>query len=108
VTGGIAFGFSTYLNGAFIGSYLGAPGVGTGELELSFDNATIYSDRDNVLLVMQDNHGHDEVAAATLLGSQTGFEYWKVTGTAGGDDAAPLDPVRRPLNENGLTAERLG
>jgi len=68
VTGGIAFGFSAYLNGDFIGSYLGAPGIGTGALELSFSNATVHTEdgADNVLLVIQDNHGHDEVAQAIL------------------------------------------
>jgi len=37
-----------------------------------------------------------------------GFSHWKVMGTAGGDNAILLDPIRGPLNEGGLTAERLG
>jgi hypothetical protein len=115
VEGGMAFGWSAWLNGIFIGSYLGNSSVGTGNMTLSFANATLHANGTNVLLVAQDNTGHDLRDAATdprgilkasLEGDAT-FSKWKIAGTAGGDDVQ-LDPVRGPLNEGGLTAERLG
>ena len=38
--------------------------------------------------------------------TNTGFEQWKIQGNAGGDKN--IDPVRGPMNEGGLYAERLG
>lgn len=69
----------------------------------------------NVLFVIQDNHGHDETEGATnprgilqasLLGGSN-FTSWKLAGTAGGD-TVQLDPIRGALAEGGLHAERLG
>jgi len=83
-------------------------------MTLSFSNITVNAGR-NVLLVIQDNNGHDQttgtlnprgIVNATLLGASN-FTSWKVAGTAGGD-SHPLDPIRGPLAEGGLTAERLG
>ena len=66
-----------------------------------------------------DNSGHDlrEVALAprgvtnaTLLGPADGgysFTEWKIAGNAGGGQGY-FDPVRGPLNEGSLYAERLG
>ena len=116
VQGGTAFGWSAYLNGDFIGSFLGSTDLEAGNLTLSFSNATMNSTGENVLLVIQDNSGHDEttgalnprgITNATLLGTTSNFTAWKVAGTAGGD-ANPIDPMRGHLNEGGLTAERLG
>jgi beta-galactosidase len=77
--------------------------------------------RENVLLVVQDDTGHDQLSAAvnprgilnaTLLGEGivgTGFAEWKVAGTAGVDKPdGSLDPLRTRYNEGGLAAERLG
>ncbi|TGO38258.1 hypothetical protein BHYA_0078g00100 [Botrytis hyacinthi] len=117
VTGGRAFGYSAWLNGEFIGSYLGAAYPDTGELTLSFSNVTVNSNSTNILLVLQDNTGHDEssdalnprgINNATLISSSAkNFTSWKVTGTAGKPDTA-IDPVRGILSEGGLYAERLG
>ena len=117
--GGTAFGFSAFLNGNLIGSFLGNASMESGHLTLPFANAPVNPDAENVLLVIQDNSGHDEttgalnprgITNATLLGAPNTnltFTSWKVAGTAGGD-ASPLDPVRGALAEGGLTAERLG
>jgi hypothetical protein len=68
----------------------------------------------NVLLIAQDNTGHDlradavkprGILGATLDGNT--FTQWKIAGEAGGEDIQ-LDPIRGPLAEGGLTAERLG
>lgn len=114
VQGGQAFGWSAWLNGNFIGSYLGNSSVGSGNMTLSFQNATLNTNGTNVLLVAQDNTGHDlradavkprGILGATLDGNN--FTQWKIAGEAGGEDVQ-LDPVRGTLAEGGLTAERLG
>ncbi|PGH12864.1 hypothetical protein AJ80_06573 [Polytolypa hystricis UAMH7299] len=119
--GGYAFGWSAWLNGEFIGSYLGGAYDSTGNLTLSFANATLHSDgkKANVLFVIQDDNGHELRAEATeprgilsayLIsegGGKTEFSSWRTTGTAGGEDTI-LDPIRGAYNEGGLFGERLG
>ncbi|KAL4733988.1 glycoside hydrolase superfamily [Aspergillus similis] len=116
VQGGIAHGWTAWLNGKFVGSFKGILNSSVGTKEITFPNGTV-SNRENVLLVMQDITGHDQgsgslnirgIVNATLLNSQSGFSSWKVAGTAGGAGGATLDPVRTHYNEGGLTAERLG
>jgi hypothetical protein len=120
IQGGTAFGWSAWLNGVFVGSWLGnnTQFSEQGNVTLSFANATLNSNGTaNVLLIVQDNSGHDETSGAlnprgtlnaTLIGaSGASFTQWKVAGTAGGDDN-PLDSMRGHLNEGGLVAERLG
>jgi hypothetical protein len=115
VQGGLAFGWSAWLNGEFLGSYLGNTTLSTGNLTLSFANGTIHNNGTNVLLVAQDNTGHDLRAGAVLprgilsasLEGSAKFHSWRIAGTAGGDKTQ-LDPIRGSLNEGGLAAERLG
>lgn len=116
ITGGSAFGYSAWLNGGFIGSYLGASTATSGQATFSFDNATVTAE--NTLVVIMDNSGHDETTGATnprgiwnatLLGPDSdaySFSEWKITGTAGLE--SNIDPVRGPYNEGGLYAERVG
>lgn len=132
LNGGGAFGFSMYLNGGFLGSWRGESNTGNwhgqstsgvANLTVSFKNATLVARGENVLLVVQDHSGKDlrgdavvprGIYNATLLtssgGSAGNFSSWKVAGTAGhkrgGGDL--VDPIRGPLNEGGLHAERLG
>jgi beta-galactosidase GanA len=107
-------GWSAYLNGIYIGSWLGSTAVTQGALTLSFANATLSSTSENVLLVIQDHMGKDETSGAinprgifnaTLIGGGN-FTSWQVAGNAGGEDN--IDPVRGPYDEGGLHAERLG
>ncbi|CAN9151065.1 unnamed protein product [Alternaria alternata] len=114
VQGGLAFGWSAWLNGELVGSWLGNTTLGIGNMTLSFANATIHENGTNVLLVAQDNTGHDLRGGATdprgILGATlegANFTSWKIAGEAGGETEL-LDPVRGPLAEGGLTAERLG
>lgn len=118
ITGGLAFGYSVWLNSEYIGSYLGLSYQGEGAVEFSFDNATLSSDgAANVLVIVMDNSGHDlrdgalaprGITNATLLGPSDAYQFtsWKIAGTAGRE--ANIDPVRGPLNEGGLHAERIG
>lgn len=118
VIGGAGSGFSAYLNGVLLGSYLGEHGVKDGNMTLTFHNATIKSGAENVLLVIQDTMGKDQregaldprgILNATLVsstGEALNFTCWKVAGNAGGNHL--IDPVRGTWNEGGLYAERLG
>ncbi|KAF8598092.1 glycoside hydrolase family 35 protein [Ceratobasidium sp. AG-I] len=114
VQGGTASGWSAWLNGGYIGSFPGDPVSVSGALNLTFANATV-SSGENVLLVLQDHSGHDELDAAlnprgilkaALTGSNSTFSSWRVAGNAGGEKN--IDPVRGPIAEGGLHAERLG
>lgn len=108
-------GWSAWLNGQFIGSYLGSATLEQGNLTLSFANATLNTSKPNILLVLHDDTGHDEtngalnprgILDAKLIGSSTGFTHWRLAGTAGGE--SNLDPVRGVFNEDGLYGERVG
>lgn len=116
IIGGTSSGYSAFLNGFYLGSFLGNTTITNGTLNLSFANATLSSS--NVLFVIQDHMGHDETSGATnprgiynatLLGpssSNLKFSSWKIQGNAGRE--ANIDPIRGPYNEGGLHAERLG
>ncbi|KAF1945159.1 putative beta-galactosidase B [Clathrospora elynae] len=114
VQGGLAFGWTAWLNGDLVGSWLGNTTLGVGNITLSFANATVHENSTNVLLVAQDNTGHDLRAGATdprgILGATlkgVNFTSWKICGEAGGEHTQ-LDLTRGPLAEGGLTAERRG
>ncbi|TKW48480.1 putative beta-galactosidase B [Colletotrichum tanaceti] len=120
VTGGLAFGYSVWLNSRYLGSYLGLSYLGANARDFSFANATLadVGAGENVLVVVMDNSGHDlreaalaprGISNATLLGPAAQayrFSEWKIAGTAGRNDL--VDPVRGPINEGGLSAERIG
>ncbi|KAJ5642440.1 hypothetical protein N7490_006440 [Penicillium lividum] len=115
VQGGLAFGWSAWLNGELLGSYFGDATGEQANLTLSFSNATLSTSKPNVLLVVHDDTGHDETSGAlnprgildaNLIGSSTGFTHWRIAGTAGGE--SNLDPVRGAYNEDGLYCERVG
>ncbi|KAK6224828.1 glycosyl hydrolase family 35 [Colletotrichum tabaci] len=120
VTGGLAFGYSVWLNSHYLGSYLGLSYLGANARDFSFANATLVDAGagDNVLVVVMDNSGHDlreaalaprGISNATLLGPAAQdykFSEWKIAGTAGRNDL--VDTVRGPINEGGLSAERVG
>ncbi|KAF5012277.1 hypothetical protein FDECE_1658 [Fusarium decemcellulare] len=115
LTGGLAFGYSVWLNSDYIGSYLGLSYEGANGQEFSFKNATL-SKKENVLVVLMDNSGHDlreaalaprGITNATLVGpNKKGYKFsqWKIAGSGQHYN----DPIRGPLNEGGLYAERVG
>jgi hypothetical protein len=110
-------GWSAWLNGELIGSYLGNANVEQANLSLEFPSGLIRQAGENVLLVIHDDTGHDETDGAlnprgilqsSLLSvdNAVNFTRWRVAGTAGGE--SNLDPVRGVYNEDGLFAERVG
>ncbi|RYP74313.1 hypothetical protein DL770_007623 [Monosporascus sp. CRB-9-2] len=120
--GGLAFGYSAWLNSQFIGSWLGRSWLDEQGMTFSFSNVTLNAvdaGEDNVLVIVMDNSGHDQRAAAlnprgiknaTLVGpsgDEYAFREWKIAGAAG-LGREPIDPVRGILNEGRFYAERVG
>jgi hypothetical protein len=120
-SGGLGFGWNAWLNGQLIGGQTGNASLSDSSATLSLPSSMLQS-TDNVLTVVVDYHGHDETSTGNgvenprgILGAylvpggtanSTGFTTWKIQGNAGGP--ANIDPVRGPMNEGGLYAERLG
>lgn len=116
VIGGTAFGFSVWLNGVFLGSFVGNNTAIQDTLTVQFGSTALLP-TGNVLFVIQDYMGHDEVtvsphgtsnprgvSGATL--NRGAFNRWTLVGNAGGEN--PIDELRGIFNEGGLRAERLG
>ena len=123
--GGLGFGWTAWLNGRLLGGDNGAAGAASSSAVLRFPADAPLRSRGNVITVLVGYHGHDQASTARgvanprgLLGARllpagtrtaTGFTTWKIQGNAGGAAAGyALDPVRGPLHEGGLYAERMG
>jgi len=118
IQGGTAFGWSAWLNGAYIGSFPGVVASASNNMNLSFANATLFplGETENVLTVVMDHSGHDQrsdallprgiLGASLLSESNDSFSSWRIAGNAGGE--SNIDPVRGVIAEGGLHAERLG
>ncbi|ELU39495.1 hypothetical protein AG1IA_06475 [Rhizoctonia solani AG-1 IA] len=119
---GFNFGFSAFLNGAFLGSGQGRPesdpSGGTDLVNVTYTFPVGSIQRDNILTVVVDNMGihenwnaNDEFKAPRgirgyeLLGSGD-FTSWKLTGNVDGENTK--DIIRGPLHEGGLYVERIG
>ncbi|GKZ38771.1 hypothetical protein AbraIFM66950_011235, partial [Aspergillus brasiliensis] len=90
-SGGLAFGWNAWLNGHLIGGHTGDPDLSSTNMTLTLPNP------------------RGILGAYLLPGgtrTATGFQLWKIQGNAGG--SRNIDPVRGPMNEGGLYAERLG
>ncbi|KAB8300901.1 hypothetical protein EYC80_002827 [Monilinia laxa] len=121
-SGGLAFGWTAWLNGVLIGGNPGNATATTTYAVLSLANYnSVIKLKDNIVTIVVDYHGHDETSTAKgvenprgILGAfllprpsnSTGFKLWKIQGNAGG--SANIDPVRGPMNEGGFYGERLG
>ena len=120
--GGVASGWSAWLNGAYVGGSPGNASLSATTAILDFSKAMKYNSS-NVLTIVTDYTGHDEtstgpsgvenprgILGATLLGgngTSLKFTQWKIQGQAGGSQAN-IDPVRGPMNEDGIHGTRLG
>ncbi|KAL1878815.1 hypothetical protein VTK73DRAFT_7468 [Phialemonium thermophilum] len=126
-SGGLGFGWDAWLNGEYLGGDKGSASATTTSAKLQLPQGL--KPANNVLTVLVDYHGHDETSTAQgvenprgLLGAALvradgsaaapvqeggGFGLWKIQGNAGGASGY-IDPVRGPMNEGGLFAERMG
>ncbi|PYH99852.1 beta-galactosidase [Aspergillus ellipticus CBS 707.79] len=115
--GGVAFGWNVWLNGDLVATFPGDASDTSSTANIGFSNQTLLA-TDNLLTVVIDYTGHDETSTGDgvenprgLLGASLEggtFTSWKIQGNAGGAAAYELDPVRAPMNEGGLLAERQG
>lgn len=118
--GGNAYGHSVWLNGTFIGSWVGS--AGTSSYDATYKLPSLIQGELYVLTVIIDNMGYDEnfivgidlgkaprgilsYRLATSIIDTTPIT-WRLTGNLGGEDY--VDRARGPLNEGGLFAERQG
>lgn len=116
--GGTAFGASFFLDGAFLGSFVGSKSAASANSTLVLSQ--LVAGETHTFTVVVDNMGLDEewtVGTGTMKAPRGILDYdlaghdksditWKITGNLGGEDYA--DRVRGPLNEGGLWAERQG
>ncbi|KAJ9144491.1 Glycosyl hydrolase family 35 [Pleurostoma richardsiae] len=117
VYGGQSAGYSVYLNGHFVAASTDSASA-SASLDVTFPVEALDGSGLNLLTIVADTSGHDQVDKATLLrgiykinlknATGPGFSSWRMAGTAGGADGVYLDPVRCPYNEGGWYAERLG
>lgn len=122
ITGGSGFGYSIWLNDAFLSSWDGAgPGQGnaTYESTISLIGHTLDTGAESIITIVIDHMGQDEEAPGTdAIKSPMGLiNYsldghvqcnitWTLTGNLGGEDYHDL--ARGPRNEGALFAERQG
>ncbi|KAF7365411.1 Beta-galactosidase [Mycena venus] len=115
---GFAGGYSTWLNGIFLGSSQGSATISLSTDSWPIPSGTLRVGQTNVLVVFQDHMGIIEtntnggkeprgIRGYALVGGNTTFDSWKLQGNLGGA-AHPPDTFRGYINEGGLWAERIG
>ncbi|KAL1696048.1 glycoside hydrolase family 35 protein [Schizophyllum commune] len=116
VMGGFAFGYTAWINGAYLGSGQGNSTVAESNNTWSIPDNTLKVGEDNVLVVLQgdisetsSNDGKEPrgIRGYGFGGANTTFTRWALQGNLGGAAGAP-DTFRGYLNEGGLYAERIG
>ena len=118
VLGGLAFGYSVWLNETHLGSW---PGINVNaDYNQTLALPRLSAGQSSVLTILQDQMGFDEnekigmdqmkIPRGVLsysFSSRRPFDIlWNITGNLGGEDC--VDKTRGPLNEGGLYAERQG
>ena len=118
VIGGLAFGYSVWLNSTFLGSW---PGISIDQdYNQTLSVPKLSAGQPAVITLLQDNMGLDEenvvgssdmktprgILSYSLSGHSATEISWKITGNLGGENY--IDKTRGPLNEGGLYAERQG
>ncbi|KXN86326.1 putative beta-galactosidase A, partial [Leucoagaricus sp. SymC.cos] len=120
MSGGLAFGYSMWLDDTFIGSWAGDAPHDTYNQTLKFPSALMAGSY-HIITILLDHMGVEQnwagasdwfriprgVLNYSFEGSpSTNVTVWKLTGNLGGESYA--DRTRGPLNEGGLYAERQG
>ena len=118
VIGGLAFGYSVWLNSTFLGSW---PSISIDQdYNQTLSVPKFPAGQPAVITLLQDNMGLDEenvvgssdmktprgILSFSLSGHAATDIIWKITGNLGGENY--IDKTRGPLNEGGLYAERQG
>ncbi|KAF8204850.1 glycoside hydrolase family 35 protein [Pholiota molesta] len=118
--GGSAFGYSVWLDSAFIGSWEGDAVHSDYEGTFTLPKA-LAKGSNHTITILQDHQGYEEdwtaasedfktprgILSYSFVGSpSTTVALWKVTGNLGGESY--VDRTRGPLNEGGLFGERQG
>ena len=118
IIGGLAFGYSVWLNSTFLGSW---PGISIDQdYNQTLSVPKLPAGQPAVITLLQDNMGLDEenvvgssdmktprgILSYSLSGRAAADISWKITGNLGGENY--IDKTRGPLNEGGLYAERQG
>ncbi|KAI1122846.1 glycoside hydrolase family 35 protein [Nemania abortiva] len=119
-TGGGGFGHSVWINKTFIGSWTGSQ-AGSYNQTLALSSALKLAQGKTYVITVLIDHmgqetnwwpGHDYMKTPrgiidyALSGHAKSDITWKLTGNLGGEEYR--DPVRGPLNEGGMWAERQG
>ncbi|KAJ6584740.1 glycoside hydrolase family 35 protein [Mycena capillaripes] len=115
---GFAGGYSTWLNGVFLGSSQGNATISLSADSWPIPSGALKVGQTNVLVVFQDHMGITEtntnggkeprgIRGYALAGGNTTFDSWKLQGNLGGATHTP-DTYRGYINEGGLWAERIG
>ncbi|KAH0544530.1 hypothetical protein FGG08_001302 [Glutinoglossum americanum] len=124
VWGGMAFGYTVWFNGQYLGRFDGNRWDENNE-QTHFFRENVARDGKNVILVLADRSGYQRddggtyrdphttlvprgIRAAILIGVGDNQQTisWTIQGNAGGEDLD--DTLRAPYNEDGLYAERIG
>ena len=116
--GGLAFGYSVWLNETLLGSW---PGISIDQdYNQTLTLPSLSAGQPGILTILQDQMGFDEnfmvgsdqmkiprgILSYSLSGHNPSDISWKITGNLGGESY--IDKTRGPLNEGGLYAERQG
>ncbi|KAJ7714180.1 glycoside hydrolase family 35 protein [Mycena metata] len=115
---GFAGGYSTWLNGVFLGSSQGSATISLSTDSWPIPAGALKINETNILVVFQDHMGITEtntnggkeprgIRGYALVGGNTTFDSWRLQGNLGGAANAP-DTFRGYLNEGALWAERIG
>jgi len=118
-TGGVAFGYSIWLNSTFLTSWNGVTRNKTYSQTVNLPPALLTAGSPCTLTILIDHMGQDEEAPGTdaikvprgiidysLSGHPKSDVTWKLTGNLGGEQYH--DQARGPRNEGALYAERQG
>lgn len=118
VLGGLAFGYSVWLNETLLGSW---PGISVdADYNQTLKLPSLIAGQTGILTILQDQMGFDEnervgmdqmkiprgILSYSLSDHSPSDIRWKITGNLGGENY--IDKTRGPLNEGGLYAERQG
>ena len=118
ILGGLAFGYSIWLNETLLSSW---PGISIDQdYNQTLTLPSLIAGQPAILTVLQDQMGFDEdnkvgtdqmkiprgILSYLLSGHSQSDISWKITGNLGGESY--IDKARGPLNEGGLYAERQG